>query len=655
MQQNTRFRNDIQGLRGIAVALVVLEHAGGLLSGGYIGVDIFFVISGFVITEQLLLSYQKNDGMSMSDFYSRRARRILPAASLVIITTLLGSLLILSPGLEHSKAAGAGLASMFFVPNLRYIFEGGYFFLAADPFRHFWSLGVEEQFYLVYPAFLFVLFRISKRNQARFTKSFLGSIIIVSLVSFAISALLSLGVRITPLPTRIGFFGTPFRAWEFLTGAGVSGIGFIFQRRPSRNWSLLIGILGAVLILWPALAYDEFTLFPGLTALPVVAGTALLIFSGYTNTAVSQTFSFKPLILLGNISYGLYLWHWPMIVFSERLWPDNHSAILFSVGLAIAISSIQFRFFENPIRRNEALRGKNALILLFSTSFLVIVSVVGFVKVSGTGLGLSDSALFDRPFSLGSDCGYESDWQRVLERCGSEGISATRVLLLGDSQSAAISDGFIGAAKALNASYSLISANSCPIHARPNELRKQCAEFQDNVKNMVSYFRPTVVVVANASDLYVSRGGYGKPDTLIRDSKGEFPQNYQQALENWTNGVRDALSSDWFGSAKIIYVHMSPNPPAIGPSVLKPNLRDVKFRLSSQFDRNEIIAEEKRVLKTLDNVLTIDPAESLCHNDICQTQVDDGPIYSDPYHVNSRGARLLEPALLQALKTQTSQ
>ena len=654
MQQNTRFRNDIQGLRGIAVALVVLEHAGGFLSGGFIGVDIFFVISGFVITEHLLQTIQKQDGISMSDFYSRRARRLLPAASLVIVATLLGSLLILSPGLEHSKAASAGLASMFFVPNMRYIFEGGYFFLAADPFRHFWSLGVEEQFYLVYPAFLLILFRISKRNQARFTKYFLRSVVIASLISFAFAALLSLGVRLTPLPTRVGFFGAPFRAWEFLAGAGVSGIGFLSQRRPTRNQSWFIGIFGAALIVWPAITYDAFTLFPGLTALPVVAGTAMLIFSGYTNTAVAQIFCLKPLILLGNISYGLYLWHWPMIVFSERLWPDNQSAVLLSVGLSIAISAIQFRFFENPIRQNEELRGKNALVLLCSTSLLVMVAVVGFVKVSETGLGLSKGSLFDRPFSLGSDCGYESDWQRVLDRCGEEGTSATRVLLLGDSQAAAISDGFIGAAKALNATYSLISANSCPIHARPNELRKQCAEFQDNVKNMISYFRPTVVVVANASDLYVSRGGYGKPDTLIRDSMGKFPKNYHQALENWTNGVRDELRSDWFGSTKIIYVHMSPNPPSIGPSVLKPNLRDVKFRLSSQFDRNEIIAAEKQKLNALVNVLTLDPADTLCRKDICQTQVDAGPIYSDPYHVNSRGAKLLEPALLQALKTQSS-
>ena len=119
VQPNTHYRNDIQGLRGIAVGLVILEHTGGFFPGGFVGVDIFFVISGFVITEQILHTARKNNEISLVDFYSRRVRRLLPASSLVIIITLLLSLFILSPGLEHSKAASAGLASLFFIPNLR--------------------------------------------------------------------------------------------------------------------------------------------------------------------------------------------------------------------------------------------------------------------------------------------------------------------------------------------------------------------------------------------------------------------------------------------------------------------------------------------------------------------------------------------------------
>ena len=653
VQPNTHYRNDIQGLRGLAVGLVVLEHAGGFVPGGFIGVDIFFVISGFVITEQILHTVRKNNEISLFDFYSRRARRLLPASSLVIIITLLLSLFILSPGLEHSKAASAGLASLFFIPNLRYIFEGGYFFLAADPFRHYWSLGVEEQFYLVYPIAILILHRLVKRDFSRFLKFLLWLVILVSAISFVTASLLVFGFRLTPLPTRVGFFGTPFRAWEFLAGSGVSIAGFLVDRCLGKRTALLIGVIGVWLIVWSAFTFDEFTLFPGIAAVPVVLGTAALIYAGKVDNVLASALSYRPFAFIGDISYGLYLWHWPLIVFSRRLWPDNQLAIWFSVGLAVALATLQFRFVENPLRLNTAIHGIKALYLFVGTGCLVAVSVVGFVKISGTGLGLEDRSFFDHPYSLGSDCGYETDWRMVLERCGESGSSSIRALLIGDSQAAAISDGFIAAAKSIGASHSLLSANSCPIHIRPNELRDKCDEFHSNIEAIMDYFKPTVVVVANAADLYVTRGGFGMPDTRIRDHNGNFPKNYHEALENWTSGVYDALTSDWFSNTKIVYVHMSPNLPAIEPSVLRPNPVDIKFRRSSQFDRNEIITKEKQSFEKLNSLLTLDPADSLCLGDICQSQIQGKPIYSDSYHVNSRGAKLLEAALIQALKLQS--
>jgi peptidoglycan/LPS O-acetylase OafA/YrhL len=654
VQQNTWYRNDVQGLRGFAVALVVLEHAGGLVPGGFIGVDIFFAISGYVITEQLLQALQKSNEISLSDFFSRRARRLLPAASLVIVATLFLSLFILSPGIEHSKAASAGLAAMFFVPNLRYIFEGGYFFLAADPFRHFWSLGVEEQFYLVYPVSIFFVHRLLKKDFKRFLKFFSWLILCASLVSLVVAGLLAFGFKVTPLPTRVGFFGTPFRAWEFLAGAGVSIFGFVVNRYPGRALSICIGMMGLGLIIWPAFTYDEFTLFPGLAALPPVVGTVALIYSGKVNNKLTMSLSSRPLTFFGDISYGLYLWHWPMIVFSKRLWPESQLAIWGSVLLSVLLATLQYRYIENPIRLNSRIKGKNAFLLFLGTASIVVVSVVFFLRISATGLGLKEHSLFDRPYSIGSDCGYESDWQNVIERCGETGTTTDRFLLIGDSQAAAVSDGFVGAARSMGASYSLISSNSCPIHVRPNELRDKCDEYQSNIKEIVRLYNPTVVVVANAADLYVTRGGFGRPDTLIRNSNGGFPKNYHQALDNWTDGVHDALSSDWFWGKKIIYLHMSPNPPTTEPSVLRPNPADIRFRLSAQFDRNEIVYREKQALEKLNAVTTLDPADSLCSVDICKTQTNDGPLYSDSYHVNSRGAKLLESALLRALIEQSS-
>jgi peptidoglycan/LPS O-acetylase OafA/YrhL len=654
VRNSSPYRNDVQGLRGLAVGLVILEHAGSIVPGGFVGVDIFFVISGFVITEQILRTMQKDNDMSLSDFYSRRIRRLLPASSLVIIITLLLSLFILSPGFEHSKAASAGLASLFFIPNLRYIFEGGYFFLAADPFRHYWSLGVEEQFYLVYPVAILILHRFLKKDFNRFLRYLWWLVILVLVLSFITASLLVLGFRLTPLPTRVGFFGTPFRAWEFLMGAGVSVSGFFTNRFLGKRLTLLIGAIGIWLIVWPAFTYDEFTLFPGIAAVPPVVGTAALIYSGKANNALTKALSFRPLAFIGDISYGLYLWHWPLIVFSRRLWLDSQLAIWFSIGLATLLASLQYHFIENPLRLNMRIVGFKALSLLAGVGCLVVVSTIGFVKLSATGLGIDDRSTFDTPYSLGSNCGYETDWRTVIDRCGDSGSSPIRALLIGDSQAAAISDGFIAAAKSIGATYSLLSANSCPIHIRPNELREKCAEFHSNIKAIMDYYNPTVVVVANAADLYVTRGGYGMPDTRIRDQNGNFPKNYHEALENWTSGVYGALASDWFSGTKIIYVHMSPNPPVLEPTVLRPNPADIEFQRSTQFDRMEIISKEKQAFSELGSVLTLDPADALCRDDVCQTQILGKPIYSDAFHVNSRGANLLEASLAHALKAQSA-
>ena len=653
VQKTTRYRSDIQGLRGLAVALVIFEHAGGFVSGGFVGVDVFFVISGFVITEQLLGSIN-SDNISLVDFYSRRARRLLPAASLVIVVTLLLSLVVLSPGLEHQKAVSAGLASAFFFPNLRYVFESGYFFLSADPFRHFWSLGVEEQFYLLYPAIVISLHRLAKQNSERFIRNLTIFIVIVCVTSLAFSSFLAFGFRLTPLPTRVAFFGTPFRAWEFLVGAGVSIAGPFLQTQNRKQVFLFIGLFGMSAILWSAFTYDEFTLFPGVAAIPPVLGATAVIIAGTTENKLSLALCCKPLTFIGDISYGLYLWHWPLIVFSKRLWPESNEAIWISVVVAVLMSVFQFRYFENPIRKNERIRGRNAALLaLCSTATVTLVSF-GFIRASGTGLGLDNDPIFERPFSLGSNCTYEKDWKSVLDRCGEVGSSNERLLLVGDSQAAAISDGFVFAARSLGASYSMITSNSCPVHSQPNELREMCDEFHLDMQNIAKYYKPTVVVVANAADLYITRGGFGKPDTLIRNSSGEIPKNYQEALDGWVEGVFVALDGEWFSNTKIVYVHMSPNAPLVQTSVLKQNSKNVKFQLKSQFDRAEIVLMEKRQLERLGNVTLFDPATTLCPSGLCQTRSLEGPIYADEYHLNSRGAALLQGALRETILVQFS-
>lgn len=469
----------------MAVALVVLEHATPYVSGGYIGVDVFFVISGYVITQLLIREIDERGQISLKDFYSRRVRRLIPALSIVLLFTLVASVFVLSPGLEQEKLVSAAFASFFFIANIRYIAEGGYFFLQSDPLRHLWSLGVEEQFYLVYPILMILALRVSKSRRISFTRLMLALLVVISVVSFCLGSLLAYGVRILPLPSRLSFFGTPFRFWELMCG-GI--LALVLVKRPlvlSGIYRIGAQVVGYLLILIPAFTYGPFTLFPGITAVPPVLGTTLLILSGSNKLHFFNLMTWRMWTFLGDISYGLYLWHWPLIVFVERLYPNNFAAVLMSVGVAIFLSSFQLRLVETPIRFRQDIAGKVAL-KLFGITTVILLAVGGLVVgLSRSGLNLDNQAQFDSMQRFADNCSYPGLEDKLNPKCTSESGGPTRLLLIGDSQAAAIADGFVAAAENIGAAYSVIFANSCPIHLRPNELREGCADFQNSVPRII--------------------------------------------------------------------------------------------------------------------------------------------------------------------------
>ena len=649
MASELKFRNDVQALRGIAVGLVVLEHATDFFPGGFVGVDVFFVISGFVITRLLLHEFSKCGSLSLRDFYVRRARRLLPALTVVLISTLILSVLLLSPGLEQDKAGWAALSSFFFVANLRYILEGGYFFLQSDPFRHLWSLGVEEQFYAIYPVLFILLVKISQRLRKNLRSTFAVGLVAVSLVSLTSSSILAVG-GVLPLATRLSFFGTPFRLWELLVGAVVAVLLDNRALRVPRS-ALVAGQMAAgAAVLWPALAYGPFTVFPGVTALPPVLGTALLIVIGSAESDVRNLGSVRPLIYLGNISYGLYLWHWPLLVFSERLFPESSSAPLIAVALSILLSDRQLKLLENPIRQRSNWRAKQSVLLVSLTTVAMVVSSSLLFVGSRSGLGLDTAAQFESVSDISGNCTYEDGQFATGKECINERQGGPRILLIGDSQARSLFDSVISVSKQLGASYRLAYGNSCPVHLRPNEIRPSCGEIQSGFKRLVDQFAPSVVVVANASDLYVSRGGFGKPDTRIRKEDGSLPINYQEALSNWVAGVRGALQASGLERLPIIYVQMVPPAPTRSPTLLQPKAITASFSLDKAFDRNIIVAEERIALSTSSNVTVFDPADVLCPSGQCVVAATDGPIYADAYHLNARGAGLLVPELARLIK-----
>lgn len=640
MTTSSDFRLDVQGLRGLAVSLVVLEHATPFLSGGFVGVDVFFVISGFVITRLLIAEQTTKHTISLSAFYSRRIRRLVPALTVVLVATLALTVFVLSPGLEQDKAVAGALASFFFVANVRYVLEGGYFFLQADPFRHLWSLGVEEQFYAFYPVLVIAIVAIARRLKVSWRRSLATVMVAISALSLVSAAVLAFG-RGLPLATRLSFFGTPFRLWELMAGGLVALWLSDARRFLSRRSAQVLALLGFGLILWPSVTYGPFTLFPGLAAVPPVLGSVLLIISGSGPDAPATPLTWRPAVLLGDISYGLYLWHWPLIVFSHRLFAEHVVASLAAVVIAVVISVLQYRSVELPIRNRTDWQGRQVARVLAVAAAISVMAASVVALASRSGLGLEAESSFERLESAASKCSFVGGAPAVDESCSSDIENDFRLMLVGDSQAAALSDGFVEVAKALDAGYLMAFGNSCPVHLRPNEIRPDCERSQIATRDMVESFAPNVLVVANASDLYVSRGGFGKPDTQIRMDNGRLPSNYQEALSNWISGVVGALVAEPFSERKIVYVQMVPIAPVRAPTLMQREVRAEEFALSESFDRNLIVEAERVAMKQIDSVTVLDPGRVLCVFGRCKLLDRGESIYADLYHLNPRGAKLL--------------
>ena len=320
------YRADIDGLRAVAVGIVVAFHAfPALVPAGFVGVDVFFVISGYLITG-FILDRQQSSAFSITEFYIRRARRILPALALVIAVTLAIGLFALLPA-QYKKLGLHAVAGALFFPNLTYWSEAGYFDAASitKPLLHLWSLGVEEQFYLVWPLLLMLLWR-----QKAWLVPMLCAVTAISLTYSSIAALHE--------PTS-AFYSPLSRLWEL----GVGGI--LAARHIKVRCPEFASCLGLVLIFGAALSLRDRSPFPGLLAIIPVGGAGLIIASG------SLFLSQRPLVLLGLISYPLYLWHWPLLSFASILRIDTDELkVAIVVALSVLLAWLTTRFVEYPIR-----------------------------------------------------------------------------------------------------------------------------------------------------------------------------------------------------------------------------------------------------------------------------------------------------------------
>ena len=472
------YRPDIDGLRALAVLLVIASHLKTRLTGGYIGVDIFFVISGYLISAHILEQLRQGS-FSLMLFYERRVRRIAPALIVVLLgtTVLAWRYLFASEMVPYARTLVAAVLSL---SNMLFWHQTGYFDWDSGfkPLLHTWSLAVEEQFYVFFPLLLMVVMR----KRPGWLK-----VVLISLTAVTFTASVLLVFRY-PVAT---FFFAPLRAWELMIGALLSQRYFPpIRTSPGRNMAACAGLL---LIAIPAILYTDATVFPGFAALPPCLGAYLLIAAGETGSSVvGRMLSLRPVVFIGTISYSLYLWHWPLLVFQrlDRILIDapltQPSAKLAVFVASLAMGVLSWRFVETPVRRG---RLKLARVPLFAATAIAGVLLTAL----GSGLWISHGAPRRFPPDVAAMAGFLSYDRAAPYRegvcflqassmtldqfnqqvCLHQESGQTHYLLLGDSHAAQLWPGLSQTFPNLNILQA--SVGSCPpLLAEPADATSLC-------------------------------------------------------------------------------------------------------------------------------------------------------------------------------------
>jgi peptidoglycan/LPS O-acetylase OafA/YrhL len=434
------YRSDVDGLRAVAVLLVIADHLRTHFGGGYIGVDVFFVISGYLISAAILKEMAAGT-FSIVNFYERRVRRIFPA----LIVMLLGASALAYHYLfptELADFARSLLAAMFSVSNIWFWHQAGYFDApsAFKPLLHTWSLGVEEQFYIFFPILLVLIRRFLPRHLR-------AAIFAFASITFA------LAIFYVRRDATAAFFFSPLRAWELLIGTIVSQRYLPAIRGAlARNIATLAGIL---LILVPSLLYTAETPFPGIAAVPPCIGAALIIAGGeYGSSVVGRILSLRPVVFVGLISYSLYLWHWPVLAFQNigslvaPLASYSRTLKLEEFAISLALGYLSWKFVETPFRKGRLRPNPNRLFLVNGIGVAVITAIgLGVLVLNGLPRRFPPDALqaasyldytMKEPFReglcfIGSDNTFR-DFNPAA--CLPQTPGKPTVLLLGDSQAA---------------------------------------------------------------------------------------------------------------------------------------------------------------------------------------------------------------------------
>ena len=638
--RKTPFRPDIEGLRGLAVLLVVGCHCGiGWCAGGFVGVDVFFVLSGYLITGLLALEYRATSRIDLPRFFAGRARRLLPGATLMLVVVTFVAAAILSPQeMEFTgraaRAAGLYWSNVFFDRSAADYFASK---VEGNPLLHTWSLGLEEQFYLVWPLLIIAAYR-----GARGFQRSIAVLVAVALVSFLFSFW---ATRAAP---TVAFYELPSRSWELAAGAVLALLPTSWAVRRA-SWWCAAGFIGICMILGTAARLQGGADFPGWIALFPVIGTLAALFAGSVAPQrwMSTALSTPPLRVLGSRSYSWYLWHWPFVVFACRLFPAI--TVYGKVGSAIAalgVAALSFRFIERPVRKNCYLL-RRSLPSLGVAAAAIALSVVASWSLLAFGQAQQRQ---DRRYQLITAA--SGDTGDLPAGCLSTGPSievkvcefgaagqSPSMVLFGDSHAMQWFDSLFRAAKlerwrlvtVLKVGCAASDTNPQHISAAADH----CKQWRARAIQRIVAMHPSAIVMASYNG--VTLRGDDSPAPLL-------------SADEIRSGTRRTLQELSPADAPIVVLRDTPLPPFDIPSCVAKQLSRAGSGRSCDFDASVALNEEAHAAERgaadgLRNIYYLDMDDLICRKTSCPATQNGVPIYRDLNHMTATFTKTLAPDL----------
>ena len=645
------YRADIDGLRAIAILSVVFFHAElGFLSGGFVGVDVFFVISGFLIST-IVLKEASAGKFSLVNFYKRRTLRIFPALFTVIAACFLAGWFIFPPQ-EYKDFATSAIAAAAFYSNFYFDNNSNYFAAEAItmPLLHTWSLAVEEQFYVLAPGLLMLAVRFPRFAKAGFVLLFAAS--------------LAFSVLLIGTDASKAFYMLPSRAFELMVGTALA-MGLVPAIR-NRALAQAAGLAGLALIAFAALAYSEETVFPGFAALVPCLGAALIIHSGrHTETATARLLSTAPMVFIGKVSYSLYLWHWPFLVFAIFQYGTEIGtpARLALMAGAFAASVLSYYLVEQPARvKGAALKGGTVL-LIGALAILACLGVRTLVKKSeGVSWRLPPAAAafaaetpikVDNSALCRDDTGYHS---KVGSDCtfGAPDV-APQFLYFGDSHAQALSMEVAALAKQAGIAGHALIRGGCPpvvgLDAEQANVFDKCVTHFATLDTLLATPSIKTVVIVSRWAPYLT--GRAMPNEskkrrrLFADGEEENRLAFEAILTATVEKIRAA------GHPVVLFgpiPELGFNLPAEMTKALMQG-KQTEFTLSRKAfeERQKDVLPFMARLDAMDGVEVLYPHEILCDAERCRTTLDGKALYVDDDHLSPTGAALLAPLIEKAM------